>query len=39
MIGSCGFNYIDFENERAEIGYDLGKDIGEMVLLTRLHLL
>ena len=26
MIGSCGFNYIDFENERAEIGYDLGKE-------------
>ena len=26
IIGSCGFNYIDFENERAEIGYDLGKE-------------
>ncbi|MCQ6275047.1 GNAT family N-acetyltransferase [Bacillus sp. V3B] len=25
IIGSCGFNYIDFENGRAEIGYDLGK--------------
>lgn len=24
IIGSCGFNYFDFENERAEIGYDLG---------------
>ncbi|MGC5325013.1 GNAT family N-acetyltransferase [Brevibacillus sp. SYSU BS000544] len=24
VIGSCGFNYLDFENERAEIGYDLG---------------
>jgi ribosomal-protein-alanine N-acetyltransferase len=24
IIGSCGFNYLDFENERAEIGYDLG---------------
>lgn len=26
IIGSCGFNYIDFENGRAEIGYDLGKE-------------
>jgi len=26
IIGSCGFNYVDFENGRAEIGYDLGKD-------------
>jgi [ribosomal protein S5]-alanine N-acetyltransferase len=26
IIGSCGFNYIDFGNERAEIGYDLGKE-------------
>ncbi|QRG70750.1 GNAT family N-acetyltransferase [Brevibacillus choshinensis] len=24
VIGSCGFNYFDFENERTEIGYDLG---------------
>ncbi|USG68157.1 GNAT family N-acetyltransferase [Brevibacillus ruminantium] len=24
IIGSCGFNYLDYENERAEIGYDLG---------------
>ncbi|MGF9909564.1 GNAT family N-acetyltransferase [Brevibacillus porteri] len=24
VVGSCGFNYFDFENERAEIGYDLG---------------
>ncbi|MGG1661801.1 GNAT family N-acetyltransferase [Brevibacillus sp. NRS-1366] len=24
VIGSCGFNYLDYENERAEIGYDLG---------------
>ncbi|WP_134682748.1 GNAT family N-acetyltransferase [Brevibacillus migulae] len=24
IIGSCGFNYLDFENERAEIGYELG---------------
>jgi len=24
VIGSGGFNYLDFENERAEIGYDLG---------------
>jgi ribosomal-protein-alanine N-acetyltransferase len=26
IIGSCGFNYMDHENARAEIGYDLGKD-------------
>lgn len=26
IIGSCGFNYFDFENARAEIAYDLGKD-------------
>lgn len=25
-IGSCGFNYIDFENDRAEIGYELHTD-------------
>lgn len=24
IVGSCGFNSFDFENERAEIGYDLG---------------
>lgn len=24
VIGSCGFNYFDYENERTEIGYDLG---------------
>lgn len=24
IIGSIGFNYLDYENERAEIGYDLG---------------
>jgi len=24
VIGSCGFNYLDYENERAEFGYDLG---------------
>lgn len=24
VIGSCGFNYLDYENERAEIGYDIG---------------
>ncbi|MEK4968781.1 GNAT family protein [Cytobacillus sp. FSL R7-0696] len=25
IIGTCGFNYIDFENAKAEIGYDLNK--------------
>jgi len=25
VIGSCGFNYIDFNNAKAEIGYDLNK--------------
>ena len=25
IIGSCGFNYIDYDNEKAEVGYDLGK--------------
>ncbi|MGN4125973.1 GNAT family N-acetyltransferase [Lysinibacillus sphaericus] len=25
IIGSCGFNSIDFENARAEIGYDIAK--------------
>ncbi|MEJ8547368.1 GNAT family N-acetyltransferase [Brevibacillus borstelensis] len=25
IIGSCGFNYLDHENKRAEIGYDLGR--------------
>lgn len=25
IIGSCGFNSIDFENEKAEIGYDIAK--------------
>ncbi|KYG29538.1 GNAT family acetyltransferase [Alkalihalobacillus trypoxylicola] len=26
IIGSCGFNSLDFEHLKAEIGYDLGKD-------------
>src|SRR6476620_10743158 len=26
IIGSCAFNDIDFGNERAEIGYDLGRE-------------
>lgn len=30
IIGSCGFNYIDHENARAEIGYDLGKEFWGM---------
>lgn len=25
VIGSCGFNSLDFENAKAEIGYDLGQ--------------
>ncbi|MFD3262216.1 GNAT family N-acetyltransferase [Paenibacillus lentus] len=25
IIGSCGYNAIDFENEKAEIGYDISK--------------
>jgi len=25
IIGTCGFNFIDFENGKAEIGYDLAK--------------
>ncbi|WP_416150341.1 GNAT family N-acetyltransferase [Salipaludibacillus sp. HK11] len=25
IIGSCGFNYFDFENAKAEIGYDIAK--------------
>ncbi|WP_025026322.1 GNAT family N-acetyltransferase [Caldalkalibacillus mannanilyticus] len=25
VIGSCGYNTIDFENEKTEIGYDLAK--------------
>ena len=25
IVGSCGFNSIDFENARAEIGYDIAK--------------
>ncbi|MEC0239954.1 GNAT family protein [Paenibacillus dokdonensis] len=25
IIGSCGFNSLDFENEKAEIGFDIGR--------------
>lgn len=25
IVGTCGFNFIDFENEKAEIGYDIAK--------------
>lgn len=25
IIGSCGYNSLDFENEKAEIGYDIAK--------------
>ncbi|WP_028594999.1 GNAT family N-acetyltransferase [Paenibacillus assamensis] len=25
IIGSCGFNYLDFEHAKAEIGYDIAK--------------
>ena len=26
VLGSCGFNHIDRENRRAEVGYELGKE-------------
>lgn len=26
IIGSCGYNLLDFENSKAEIGYELGKE-------------
>ncbi|WP_338447984.1 GNAT family protein [Niallia oryzisoli] len=26
IIGSCGFNYFDYDNAKAEVGYDLGKE-------------
>ncbi len=26
IIGSCGYNSLDFENEKAEIGYDIAKN-------------
>ncbi|WP_462406311.1 GNAT family N-acetyltransferase [Gracilibacillus sp. Marseille-QA3620] len=26
IIGSCGFNFLDFENLKTEIGYELGKE-------------
>ncbi|MEK9197126.1 GNAT family N-acetyltransferase [Ureibacillus sp. FSL E2-3493] len=26
LIGSCGYNFLDFENEKAEIGYDIAKE-------------
>lgn len=26
VIGSCGFNYLDYENDRGEIGYELDKE-------------
>ncbi|MGE7625022.1 GNAT family N-acetyltransferase [Viridibacillus sp. NPDC096237] len=26
IIGSCGYNTVDFENEKAEIGYDFAKE-------------
>ncbi|WP_419885801.1 GNAT family N-acetyltransferase [Paenibacillus sp. B-A-8] len=25
IIGSCGYNFLDFENEKAEIGYDIAR--------------
>ncbi|WP_431030010.1 GNAT family N-acetyltransferase [Lysinibacillus sp. LZ02] len=30
IIGTCGFNFIDFENAKAEIGYDIAKDFWGM---------
>ncbi|USK71740.1 GNAT family N-acetyltransferase [Peribacillus asahii] len=26
IIGSCGYNYLDYENAKTEIGYDLSKE-------------
>ncbi|KTD85141.1 GNAT family N-acetyltransferase [Paenibacillus etheri] len=26
IIGSCGFNFLDFENKKAEIGYDIARE-------------
>lgn len=26
IVGTCGFNYIDAENQRGEIGYEIGKE-------------
>lgn len=25
IIGTCGYNFLDFENQKAEIGYDIAK--------------
>lgn len=30
IMGSCGYNYLDFEQARAEIGYDLARAFGAM---------
>lgn len=40
IIGSCGYNFLDFENEKAEIGYDIarafwGRGYASEVLFTK----
>lgn len=39
IIGTCGFNFIDFENSKAEIGYDIAKDYWGMGYAPELLLL
>ncbi|AIC92954.1 GNAT family N-acetyltransferase [Shouchella lehensis] len=34
VIGSCGFNYLDYENDRGEIGYELDKDYWGLGYMT-----
>ncbi|SDI66341.1 ribosomal-protein-alanine N-acetyltransferase [Alteribacillus bidgolensis] len=38
IIGTCGYNYFDFENARAEIAYDLGRRFWEKVMPQKLFL-
>lgn len=34
LIGSCGFNYLDYENDRGEIGYELDIEYWNMGYMT-----